>query len=266
MLYKNLHKIHENSLISITYKLHGTSGISSKVLCKKKLNWGEKFLKWMGVNIIDTKYDYLYSSRKVIKNEELNPNAKHYYDEDIWKLADNKLKPFLQDGMTLYYEIVGYLPNGGSIQKDYDYGYPKEKETFGIYIYRITYTNPSGKVFEFSAKQVQNWCEFNGLNPVPEIFYGYAGDLFDNTKVELNNGNLSVEQICTFNQENFLEKLKKDFNDKDCYMCTNKVPEEGVVVRIEGLDFEAYKQKSFLFYARETKNLDKDIIDMESEN
>ena len=46
MLYRNLHRIEPNSLISITYKLHGTSGISSYVLCKRKLNWIEKlFLK-----------------------------------------------------------------------------------------------------------------------------------------------------------------------------------------------------------------------------
>ena len=32
---KNLHKFNPNSLISITYKLHGTSGISSYVLCKQ---------------------------------------------------------------------------------------------------------------------------------------------------------------------------------------------------------------------------------------
>ena len=66
----------------------------------------------------DTKYDYIYSSRKVIKNEELNPNAQHYYKEDIWGIAHEELKPFLQKGMTFYYEIVGFLPNGGSIQKD----------------------------------------------------------------------------------------------------------------------------------------------------
>lgn len=70
MLFRNLHKIQPDSLISITYKMHGTSGISSYVLCKKQLNWKEKFLsKWF--SIIDTRYDYIYSSRRVIKNNEL---------------------------------------------------------------------------------------------------------------------------------------------------------------------------------------------------
>ena len=68
MLYRNLHRIDPHSLISITYKLHGTSGISSYVLCKRKLNWIEKLLLKFKVNIKTEEYDYLYSSRKVIKN------------------------------------------------------------------------------------------------------------------------------------------------------------------------------------------------------
>lgn len=49
-------------------------------------------------------------------------------------------------------------------------------------------------------------------------------------------------------------------------MCINKVPEEGVVVRIEGNDFEAYKAKSERFYARETAQLDKGELNIEDEN
>ena len=49
-------------------------------------------------------------------------------------------------------------------------------------------------------------------------------------------------------------------------MCNNTVPEEGCVVRIEGLEFEAYKQKSNRFYERETKNLDLGEINIEDEN
>ena len=113
MLYKNLHRINSDSLISITYKLHGTSGISSYVLCKKHIPLREKigaFLHNIYTNITtlgkykfhldETEYDYLYASRKVIKNEDLNPNAAHFYDENIWELAHNQLKEHLQKGMT----------------------------------------------------------------------------------------------------------------------------------------------------------------------
>lgn len=252
MLYRNLHRISSATLISITYKEHGTSGISSKVLCKKPLKWYEKVLKSIGVNIVDTTYDYIYSSRKVIKNESMNPNPTHFYDEDIWSIAHNEIKDYIQDGMTLYYEIVGYLPNGKFIQKDYDYGCENGKHK--VKIYRITYTNQNGKVFEFSAKQVQDWCNKNGLEPVYELFYGYASEFSDERLNDENWGN------------KFLENIKAEYNEKKCFMCKNDVPEEGVVIRVEGLDFEAYKQKSNAFYERETKLLDKGESDIESEN
>ena len=87
MLYKNLHRIHPQDLIDISYKVHGTSGISSYILCKRNLKWYEKVAKALGVHVVEQEYDYIYSSRKVIKNEELNPNAQHFYNEDIWGIA-----------------------------------------------------------------------------------------------------------------------------------------------------------------------------------
>ncbi len=113
VFYKNLHRINPDSLISITYKLHGTSGISSYVICKKPAEWLNKAVIWFWNYIIcaiipdkfmftlqEVDYDYLYSSRKVIKNEELNPNAQHFYNVDIWGLAHEKVKEHLQKGMT----------------------------------------------------------------------------------------------------------------------------------------------------------------------
>ena len=45
-----------------------------------------------------------------------------FYGCDVWAEADKIVKPCLSKGMTAYYEIVGFLPNGGYIQKNYDYG------------------------------------------------------------------------------------------------------------------------------------------------
>lgn len=263
MLFRNLHRIEPDSLISISYKLHGTSGISSYVLCKRKLNWYEKLLLKLGVDIKTVEYDYLYSSRKVIKNEELNPNAQHYYSEDIWGIAHNELKDYLQKGMTFYYEIVGFLPNGGAIQKDYDYGCEPGQHT--IYIYRITQTNPDGKVVEFSAKQVQDFCKKNGLNAVPELYYGYAKNFTGIIPVKQEGNNIYLEDLESW-RNHFLSAIKMNYNEKSCYMCQNQVPEEGVVIRVEGLDFEAYKQKSTAFYELETKQLDKGESNIEDDN
>jgi hypothetical protein len=115
----------------------------------------------------------IYSSRKVIKNEYFdNRNGDGFYDCDVWLQTANNIYPYLKQGMTVYYEIVGYTENGQAIQKDYDYSCNiGENKT---YIYRITYTGNDGNVYEFSAKQVQDWCKNNGFLAVPEYYYGYA--------------------------------------------------------------------------------------------
>lgn len=260
MLYKNLHKISPDDIISITTKIHGTSGISSKILCKRPLSLSERILKCLGVKIDDKQYDYVNSSRKVIKNSDLCPNPGGFYKEDIWSIADKELRPYLQDGMTLYYEIVGFLPSGMPIQKlkNFVYDYGCEEKEHKIFIYRITYTNPSGRVFEFSARQVQEWCKQNGLNAVEEVYYGYAGH-FIPKEFMLNS---SITEW----REDFLKTLKEEYNEHDCHICKNKVPEEGVVIRIEKNEFEAYKCKSNRFYAAETESLDKGETNLEDQN
>lgn len=270
MLYKNLHRINPDDYIHISYKMHGTSGISANILCKKKLNIVEKLLSKLGINIITKKYDNIYASRKVIKNPDLNPNAQHYYGDDIWGIANNIVFPLLPKGMTAYYEIVGYLPNGGMIQKGYDYGFDMPTANtpytygvhFGIFIYRLTNTNPDGKVLELSGKQVQEWCKANGLKAVPELYYGKASDFYDR---KILGRKRSVDHLDLW-RNTFLEQVKLKYNEKDCYMCNNKVPEEGCVLRIEKLDIEAYKVKSNAFYELETKLLDKGESNIEDEN
>ena len=162
--------------------------------------------------------------------------------------------------MTIYAEIVGYLPNGGAIQKDFDYGCAPN--TFAVYVYRITYTNSSGKVFEFSAKQVQDYCKKVGLNPVPELYYGSAAlwyELYSGKTLEADM-NLDDWRL------EMLELLKELYTNQDCFMCNNKVPEEGLVYRIEDLGLKAYKLKSTRFLEYETKQLDKGNTNLEDNN
>ena len=251
-LSKNMHNINPGDVISITNKLHGTSFIVGKVLCKKPLQWHEKLLKRFGVAIVDTHYDTVYSSRKVIKNEyNDNSSRVHFYGEDIWGDIAKTLESTLTEGITLYGEAVGYTKGGGFIQANYDYGCnPGEYKT---YIYRVTFTNITGKVFEFSAKQVKEYCTKLGLNYVPELYYGYAKDLFPE---------LSITEH--WNEE-FLQKLSATFLEKDCDMCVNPVPAEGIVLRKETLDIDSFKHKSFRFKEYESKQLDTGEVDIETQ-
>ncbi len=196
----------------------------------------------------------LWSSRCVIKNQnfETNPNE-GFYGSDIWKIAADTLKPFLKDGISVYGEIVGFTDSGKYIQKDYDYGCPAGK--CAMYIYRITYTSASGDVYEFNHHQIKSWCDKFGYKMVPEFFYGYAKDLYPDIPTE------SEPEW----RELFINRLMEDYLEKDCPLCVNAVPAEGIVVRVDQVhDYDAYKLKSFRFFERETKELDAGVIDMES--
>ena len=269
--------INPANLISITEKVHGTSGISAYVLCKQPRDWSGKIVAWLAkyvfkcwlVGDVDYRidYDYLYSSRTVIKNQFYNKNVTPgFYGVDVWKYADDIIRPVLQQGMTVYYEILGFLPNGGYIQKGYDYGCvpPKEGEpyTYGkhfkVFVYRVTLTNPKGNVHEFSAQEVQQWCYNNGLEAVRQLYYGYAFQLYPEI----------VHEVDTWN-DSFLQRLA---NDKDFYMecnspiCINEVPHEGIVIKIENMKSEAFKLKCFRFLDKEGKSLDKGESNIEDEN
>lgn len=254
--------IQPNDIIHISSKWHGTSGISAYVLCHKKLNWKEKIAKWLTGYSFD-EYDYIYSSRSVIKNKYLNENVtKGYYGCDVWAEADKILRPFLDRGMTLYYEIVGFLPTGNYIQKNYDYGCVppksaesyKEGENFKIYIYRITTTNVDGRIHEWSAHEVQIWCTRMGLRPVTEFYYGYAKDLYKD---------LATTEHWT---ENFLQRLADDknfFMEQNSPECNNKVPHEGIVIKKENMISEAFKLKCFKFLGKEQEAADKGEANIE---
>lgn len=238
---KNISSFRKDDIVSITQKMHGTSIVMSNLICKKKLSLAEKVLKFLKVNVIENHYDYVYSSRKVIKNLDLD--VKNYYSEDIWGICFAKYKDSIQKGYSVYGEIVGQLPNGQWIQKDYSYGTkPKEWE---LYVYRITLTNEDGLVQELSWQQIKNYCEVNGLKYVPELFYGRISEKFKHES-----------------EDSFLQELSSEYLEK---VLSEKVPDEGVCIRNESKDFIAYKLKSFAFFEYETKQLDSNAKDIEEQ-
>lgn len=256
-LGKNIHKIRPDDLISITWKLHGTSFVSSKILCKRRLKWYERIAKYLGLRVVDTEYAVIYSSRKVIKNEDLNKDQLHFYKYDLWADINNLFKDQLLDGETVYGECVGYTKDGGFIQNGYDYGCESHKHK--VYVYRITHTSTQGKVIDLPFSLLKERCVQLGVDAVPEIFIGKAKDY-------LFAPSLAHEDFLQDWRDKLLTKLKNDYvHDQDCQFCKNKVPAEGIVLRIEGLKPEAFKLKAFRFLERETKELDTGVINIEDE-
>lgn len=264
-LRKNIYKVNRNDYVSITAKLHGTSVVFGKLLTYRKLSFVEKVLKKLGVNINDKQYDLIYSSRRVIKNDDLNTQSNHYYSSDVWGDAAKTFEYAVQKGYTLYGEIVGYTRDGAYIQKGFDYGCIKpvyeneyvEGVHYRVYIYRITFTNEDGYVSELSWRQIKAYCEHFGISHVPEYYFG-----------KLVNFDKSLKKIKSDDEFNgaVIKLLEEKYLEKYCEFCRNEVPSEGIVLRVDKLfNFDAYKLKSFLFFEWESKQLDDNVIDIESE-
>lgn len=242
-LARNIHNINPNDIISISRKYHGTSSIASKVLVKRNLSFLEKISKFFGVKVQETEYDILYSSRRVIKNDAKNPSG--FYDSDIWTEAGKTFSHRLKNGETAYFEILGFLPNGSWIQKGYDYG--NIQGQYSIRLYRMTKTSTDGDITEYSWSLLKEKANYLGVPLVEEYYYGAAKDLFPTLETSQNW------------HENFLESLREFYLEKKVEEnLSKKVPDEGIVLRIESAFIQAYKLKSLSFLDNETKVYEKE--------
>ena len=185
------------------------------------------------------------------KTGVLSPNS--FYPTDIWSESGKKyFEGKLAKGETAYYEIVGYLPSGSFIQKNYDYGCKPGE--YKIAVYRITKTSEDGHVIEYGWQAMKERCVELGVEHVQEFYFGKAKDLYPQ---------LSVSEHW---HENFLTNLRKDYLEKDCWdnLC-KKVPDEGVVLRIEAISVQPFKLKSEKFFLNESALAEDDTnVDIES--
>mgnify|MGYP006935485271 CR=1 FL=1 len=254
-LKREMYKVTPDSLISISNKIHGANFCVSNVLVKRKLSIVEKVAKFLGAKVQETEYGLIYASRKAVKNGNLNesPNA-GYYGVDLWKIVADQVYPFLKRGITAYGEVYGYTPTGGMIQKNYDYGCKEGQLDFVVF--RLTYTNICGDVFEFTWPQVLAYCKVNGLKTPETYYYGKARDLFPN---------LDINEHW---KEEFISKMCETYLEKDCHLCKSSVvPAEGVILVLEDtLQRNAFKLKSNRFIERETKMLDKGEVGVEDQD
>lgn len=277
MLPKCIGRLKPSDVVTITSKLHGTSLICGKLHVKTPIKL--PFYKWIWNKFVDltglfkahriTDYviDYgnVTASRTVIKNQYINENVSGgYYGVDIWSEYGNLIYPLLSEGMTIYGEIIGYLTGSDKmIQKNYDYGCNKGENK--LMVYRITTTNEDGTKHEWNISEVKEWTE-NLVKEHPEIadrihvidllYHGTLGDLYPNIS------------YMDHWHENVLEALRNEkerFNmEKNDPICRNKVPFEGIVLRIDNDELaEAFKLKCKKFLSKEREEIDKGEVDME---
>ncbi|GHT68805.1 hypothetical protein FACS189452_09040 [Bacteroidia bacterium] len=255
-LEDNLEHLFPNQLLHISYKMHGTSAIFSRILVRRTnsvlLNVLLKLLRIKTVG-----YQDIWSSRKVIKNQRLGiGKTESFYAYDVWTEAyKSVMKNALEDGISIYAEIVGYLPEGAGIQGNFDYGCTphanNERYEYGkhydIYIYRVTRTDADGRASEYSPQEVQQYCAEHGLKPVITLCEGIAETLYP----------IATEPLEEW-RKNFYQSLKSDprFHlEQRCIICQNDVPAEGIVIRIVEASL-AFKVKSKAFLIKESAELD----------
>ena len=276
-LPKCIGRLKPSDVVTITSKLHGTSICIGKLHVKTPIKL--PFYKWIWNKLVDltglfkahriTDYviDYgnVTASRTVIKNQYINENVSDgYYGVDVWSEYGNLIYPFLSEGMIIYGEIIGYLTDSDKmIQKNYDYGCNKGKNK--LMIYRITTNNEDGTKYEWNVTEVKEWTEklvkdhpeiADRIHVIDLLYHGTLADLYPNIS------------YMDHWHENVLESLRNEkerFNmEKNDPICKNKVPFEGIVLRIDNDEFaEAFKLKCAKFLSKEREEIDKGEVDME---
>jgi hypothetical protein len=259
-LARNMHLFNPEDVVYISNKLHGTSAIYANILTNVPTNWFKRmWRKFTGKNEFDQKYNLVYSSRTVIKNEFINPKQKAggYYSSDIWGYWAEKLNNLIPQDYCIYCEIVGYTPNGTAIQKGYDYGCKQTDDVKSkLMVYRITEHDKELEVSDVIAFG-QYLKEHLGdiIIDFPLLYHGTLAELYP--------------EISTTEHwhENVLEALKvekKFLMEQMEPMCINKVPREGFVIRKANDPIkEAWKLKTTAFFEREAKQIDSGEVDIE---
>lgn len=241
--YRNQDVVPDNTTVIVTQKLHGTSIRIGNTYVARKLSLVETLLRRVGVNVAQTEFDYVFGSRKVIKDPN-NPNQNHYYSEDIWTTEGKKLEGLVPENFLIYAEMIGWTPEGAPLQKNYTYQVPEK--TCDLYIYRVAFVNGQGLVVDLSWDQVVEFCRDRGLKTVPELWRGAKKDLLVD--------------------EWFVDKRFREDGYAQAVPLAKESPvDEGVCIRVDGIAPYILKAKGPVFYEHETKMLDEEAVDVEAE-
>lgn len=266
---RNTHLLEEGVSIIVTEKLHGTSArVGYLAVEQKSKTWLTKLITLLCDTFIfkshgskHLSYQTVIGSRRVVKSigEGDGEKKDSFYKSNIW--AETAPQFNLRKGETVYYEIVGYLPDGGSIMHgksnavlkpfmskpeysafierygdttDFNYGCNNKyfdgvegvKAQHKVFVYRITTTNDDNESVDYSWGQVKMRCEQMGVEHVPELGRYRVGT--DSAEAIIHAIETEAEQPSKL----FPSHLR-----------------EGVCIRIDGASMvpKILKQKAYLF-------------------
>lgn len=230
----NLDAFKPGDILTITLKMHGTSQRSMNTYCELPNGFFRRLFHMKK----RTKQVYALGTRRMV----ITAAEGGYYGNDAFRFSHHEaLKPYLEPGMEVFYEVVGYYgPNENDTimpiadnKKINDKGFVKEfgpRTVFSygcepgksaMYIYRITSENGTK---EWNSAEISGWCQTHGFNMVPFV------DQFEFTTTD-----------------DLLDRINKYFEDLHDPVGKTHV-KEGVVVRIENRrTFTAFKSKTYEF-------------------
>lgn len=229
----NLNQFHPGDLVNLSLKMHGTSSRHMKTIAQIPNGFFRRLFH-MKPKI---KPVYVLGTRKRVVTED----SSGYYGNDEFRFKHHKeIEPFVEEGMEVFGEIVGYYgPNETDTimpiadnRKVSDKKFVKEfgeESIFNygckpgeskLYVYRIEKDG-----HDYTPKEICAWCERARVNHVPYI------DTFIFTT-----------------PEDLMNRINRYFKDLRDPVGKTHI-KEGVVVRILGRStgWRAYKQKTFEF-------------------
>lgn len=250
-------------IITLTLKMHGTSGRYSHTLDSRDLTWWEKILVRFGVKIRTADWRHLNGSRRVILEKA---EGEDWYGTDEFRY--NVIKPVensLLKGETLFYEIVGYVDEERLIMSSVSVStkdLPSVRKTYGdtmaftygclpgmhkMYVYRITRTNEDGVSLDLPWPAVKARCTQLGIEHVPDLTFDWYDGLVSKDASERYNTNWIV-----YNGDlEQLQKIVDQLTEGPDPINPNHI-REGVVIRVDRpLETLFYKNKSHSFYVLE---------------
>ena len=230
----NLDKFRPGDILNMTLKMHGTSQRSMNTYAELPNGFFRRLFHMKK----RTKQAYVLGTRRCVVTE----NSQGYYGNDQFRMPHHeKIRPFVEENMEVFYEVVGYYGSGDADtimpiadnkkinDKDFvkKYGsrtifsYGCEPGQSEMYVYRITSENGAK---EWTPDEITEWCKKAGVKRVPIV------EDFEFTTVE-----------------DLQNRINKYFEDLTDPIGLTHI-KEGVVIRIVNRrTFTAYKSKTYEF-------------------